>query len=459
MSENAKPSLFSNRWFTRAALVGGVGAAAAGLGLLNDLNSMFAPKPASVEDVQAIVEKALAQNGLGAGAEGLDAAAGQNLREAFATLIASGDARKKSAREAMASGDLDKARELMGGISEDYEAAANQANTEAAITWREYGALLYANQPSEAIKAYEAAALRDPTDASDYLQIGALNARLGNLDAAVLAYSQAIENGPDDNPVWTGSLALGIAAIDVVQGRPQQAEERYKIALELCPLGEGKHCEANALNGLGSLYGNIGRYDEAKQTLTRALEAYRAIDDRSGESAALINLGVLAADNHDYSAARTYYERSIALAEALGDSESIAVTTNNLGYIQRRMKQPRESRASFEKSLASFRQLQRRDAIALVLVNLASVDIDVGTPAAAGPRLKEAREIVEDMGFLHGLASVQREEGRMAAAMGDKARAVELLRDSLASFEAGGAIDTDDANLTRQAAAEFGLTL
>jgi tetratricopeptide (TPR) repeat protein len=83
---------------------------------------------------------------------------------------------------------------------------------------------------------------------------------------------------------------------------------------------------------------NIGelRYDMRRERIPKleaALAADRRRNNRSGESAWLSNLGTVYSDLGEYQQARSYYEQQLTIAHELGDQRGESIASWNLGEL------------------------------------------------------------------------------------------------------------------------------
>src|SRR4051812_31341811 len=86
-----------------------------------------------------------------------------------------------------------------------------------------------------------------------------------------------------------------------------------------------------ALNNLGEIARDAGRYDEARDYYGQSLALKRQIGDQWGISLVLHNLGETARDSDQDDQARDYYQQSLALKRQIGDRRGTAHVCLNLG--------------------------------------------------------------------------------------------------------------------------------
>jgi tetratricopeptide (TPR) repeat protein len=105
------------------------------------------------------------------------------------------------------------------------------------------------------------------------------------------------------------------------------------------------------LNGLGQVYGRVGRFAEARPYLAEALLIRRRLGNRAGEAAVLNSLGLLHADHGDFEEALGYLSRSHAIHTATMDPADIGIALNNIGDVLLRMKRHDQALENLHRAL------------------------------------------------------------------------------------------------------------
>ncbi|HEX6607455.1 MAG TPA: helix-turn-helix domain-containing protein, partial [Chloroflexia bacterium] len=126
--------------------------------------------------------------------------------------------------------------------------------------------------------------------------------------------------------LWAGLLATGQNAYADARSLLQQ---RLTLSREL---GDPPGI-AVALDGLVDVFLGQGDYPAAKTLAEQSLLLWREIGDQGGIAYALSNLGLVAYEEGQYDAARARHEEGLEIVRALGDKRSIAHTLNNLGNL------------------------------------------------------------------------------------------------------------------------------
>lgn len=213
------------------------------------------------------------------------------------------------------------------------------------------------------------------------------------------------------------AAAYTVAAADEARSvfAHDEAESRYRSALELAVETDDKPLQAHAQLGLGSVLQVVGRYDEALDMLIRASALYRALGDREAEMRAEAEVGsvylsrgeanqglarlqpVLAGANlrgdpmpgsyalaaatmtlarlhwsvGDYDASLAMTTAAADLARAAGDNRLLASAENRRGTIVSNTGRAEESRIILDRAIAIAEEAGAIDVLASAALNIA----------------------------------------------------------------------------------------
>lgn len=116
--------------------------------------------------------------------------------------------------------------------------------------------------------------------------------------------------------LWSGDVALD-------QGRPQDAQDHYRKALQLYQ-DHGNLAEtASVLVRLGQVSSVLGAWEEARGHFERAVELVRSISFSHASVAALVSLGEHYLAEGSYDDAARYLEESVVIAERSGQTAQL----------------------------------------------------------------------------------------------------------------------------------------
>ena len=187
---------------------------------------------------------------------------------------------------------------------------------------------------------------------------------------------------------------------------------------------------AQALLGSGRLALLQCDYVPAIRRLEAALRLYRDLADQQGIAAALQVLGSVAREQGRYARAMELQAESLAAAEAVGDRWAIARAHGHLGFVLWLQREYAGAAAECSAALAMSRELADAEEIAWAQISLGAVARYQGDADRAAALLGDSRALAEQLGFREGIAWSLEQLGLLALDGGDPA-AADLLRRSL----------------------------
>jgi serine/threonine-protein kinase len=306
--------------------------------------------------------------------------------------------------------------------SEDLELAertllqARQLDDTRPSVWISLG-MLYTLKgiPADAEKAFNEAIARNPAGGDAHREMGLAYQRAGQTQKAEAEYKEAIALQPDS---WANHNYL--AAFLVGAGRNDEAEKELRAALERAP------DNARVLSNLGGLYMSLKRWGDAERELNAAVVS------NPGYGPALSNLGSLQIyERRDYAKAADFFERAAVAA-------------------------PRDYRIWYNLGLARFWAAGQRAGSAEPYRRAASlleeeIAVDPGNPAtllrladchAMLGNATKARSLVADALKRHPGGEDLRVAASVHEQLGDRARALDLVRAALQAGVATSVIET-----------------
>ena len=147
---------------------------------------------------------------------------------------------------------------------------------------------------------------------------------------------------------------------------------------------------------------------------------------------ALQAAGVMAAEGGDFDAAGAHFNAALELARAVGDRSRVARLQSNLGTLAMYAGDHEQAVRRYEEGALISREIGDPLGLSLVIQNLAIAYDGVGRRERAIALLEESVELARRAGDPAHTASAQRTLARvLLAGDADRARAMELIRDSL----------------------------
>jgi tetratricopeptide (TPR) repeat protein len=191
-------------------------------------------------------------------------------------------------------------------------------------------------------------------------------------------------------------------------GAPDEAREHLEQLLTLFrAIGDRKNIGA-ALNNIGSVYRDTGRYEDAMRTYRESLDIRRQINDLDGLAATLHNLGALCLDLEDFDEARRFLTQARAVCRDVDDKGALGRTVLCLGRLHETLGHLDQAAACYEQArqLATHPDVCNEEDEAAALHNLGGVAITLDNPANGLRLLERAGDIFAASGQKAGLAMV-----------------------------------------------------
>jgi tetratricopeptide (TPR) repeat protein len=214
----------------------------------------------------------------------------------IATGAAEGDARLQHALDLLKENEIADATQLLKTFAEDKTAHAEQATTQAekdrtdaAIAYRNLGAIAGLRDPKQALEAYEKALTLDPDDLDSLLWAGWIQIDHGDLNEAQARFERALTLAKTDDQVFYRYWALlGLGDIKKKRGDLNGALKSYRDGLAIADrLSQSDPGNTKRQRDLSASYERVGDVQRAQGDLDGALKSYRdrlAIADRLAKS-------------------------------------------------------------------------------------------------------------------------------------------------------------------------------
>ncbi|MEV4753516.1 BTAD domain-containing putative transcriptional regulator [Micromonospora sp. NPDC049559] len=133
------------------------------------------------------------------------------------------------------------------------------------------------------------------------------------------------------------------------RGHSRERISLNQLAVRIARRTGDRHGEAQALEDLGTIYGQIGALDEAIEYNERALAAWRRIGNRIGEVGCLVGLGITYRQLERYEEAVAQLRAGLAVSQEIGNEAGRCSILNHLGLVQQAL-------GHFDEAIASHRE-------------------------------------------------------------------------------------------------------
>jgi tetratricopeptide (TPR) repeat protein len=245
--------------------------------------------------------------------------------------------------------------------------------------------------------------------------------------------AKALRRGSDVAPDLRAKALFGIGMLTKDDVRSARAHGRQSLAL-FRRLGDERGM-AGALELLGNVAHQRGKYRSARVLYERGLALRREAGDRQGIASSLHSLGMVALGMADYAGARSFFAESLSLFEGVGDTWGIAWSLSWLGSVAHFEGDMAAAAAFYKKSLALFRELANPRHLAAILDNLGAIAYSLADYTAAHDYHTESFALAQGIGDTYLAGSSLQGLGDVAQARGDYAGASACYRDSLKRFQ------------------------
>ena len=244
---------------------------------------------------------------------------------------------------------------------------------------------------------------------------------------ARICFEQMLRRAPDITPARRARVLVSVGEVAFLQCDYATAEDTS------ARLGFGRRvgdqrAAATALQRLGSIAREQGRYDDARDLHERSLSIWEELGDEGGVAASNDYLGFVAWLSGDSQTAEAHCALALAAFKRSGDLRASATALVNLGACALYRGELEPAHQRLEEALATARRLGFQEAIAWALHELAIADRHARrTPHETASMLREALLVHRGLGDRWRAASVLEEIVGSVLVRHDPQRGVEIL--------------------------------
>lgn len=186
-------------------------------------------------------------------------------------------------------------------------------------------------------------------------------------------------------------LALrGLGSIDRLQGRHEQAQQRYEQALADLRTSGDRIAEAHVLINLAQISSEQGGYEYAERILQEALAICTELGVQRVAAQARYRLGRLYLDQGNLTTAESEFTAALQTVNAADDPAGKAYALLGLGHAGLARGQLLQARSVLNEALVAMRRAGSRVGEGQVLLAVAELDLSTGARSQAEQRLAEA---------------------------------------------------------------------
>jgi len=273
-------------------------------------------------------------------------------------------------------------------------------------------------------------------------QLGVVARRRGDYAGAAVWLEQALgllegDTGQTIEGAQVYAQALNeMGTIHANQGRYEEAKACYTHALEISRAHGNRESEAQALNNLGTVDDEQCNFSQALEYYQQSLELRRAIGDRAGEGASLHNLSILLQNIGNYTKTQEYGLSALEILQAIGDRWGEVNVWNSMGILYQELGDFERAQECLQRGLSLSREIGDEAGEAYILQNMGLVAIGRSDLNTATHTLQNGLSLAQDQDdkylialFLNYLSTVSLLSGKMTQAITYASQALALRRE------------------------------
>ncbi len=193
--------------------------------------------------------------------------------------------------------------------------------------------------------------------------------------------------------------------------------------------------ESEALNNIGIIYYNSGKYPEALDNYFKAYKIASTNNEKEEQSSLLSNIGAVYDDQGKYDKAMEYYLKSQEMAYQQKNKQLIASNYNNIGGVYLKRNDFKTALDYFLKGLKIKQELGNKYGVSNALLNIGTLYYNMGDFAKTIKYFMGAYKYKEELNDKAGVAIVLGNIGAVYLEMGEYSRAEDFLKRSLIKSE------------------------
>jgi predicted ATPase/DNA-binding SARP family transcriptional activator len=216
---------------------------------------------------------------------------------------------------------------------------------------------------------------------------------------------------------------------------PLEARQHYEQSVAMYERLGDRWGLARALDSLGWVVENLGRFAEAGDLCRRSLAIRRELGDRRGMADAMLNLGIISWVQGQWDEADRWLHDSLGIFRALDDWNHVARTIKSIGEVQVRRGRFADGLVLLESSSEAYEDLGSKFNVLGMLPFLGEARLHLGHYAEARADAERGEQLAARFKHLWGVAFCQFIRGLAVLGEGDAGQALDLFRRSVANFD------------------------
>ena len=262
--------------------------------------------------------------------------------------------------------------------------------------------------------------------------IGLMHDKLGEYDAAIEAFTQALKISRALGRRAQESAALAMLGNCYgALGRPADALKQHAASLTINEELANEFGIARDLLNMGNAKKSLGQRTEALECQKRAASIFEKLGQQGAMAVALGNIGNLLDEMGEMDQAVEYQERALAIMDEAGDDLGVSRSLINLSSLYQKLNRGDEAVAAAERALQIAEKLNQPHALAGALNSMGSVLDFARRAREALPYFERACEMLEKMGAIRDVGAVLTNMGRQYERLSEAATAVQYYERAL----------------------------
>ncbi|MBD3407507.1 MAG: tetratricopeptide repeat protein [Candidatus Lokiarchaeota archaeon] len=285
--------------------------------------------------------------------------------------------------------------------------------------------------------------LSSPVNIRAHLWLGEINWQKGRYENARSILRKAEEQGMAIEQYHLAARAIRLIGNTLIdQGALRDAEEHYRLAMELFTKADHKKGIARCLNNLGVCRTEEGDYEAALDYFYRSLKIHEELDDNVGIGMNKNNIGEVHRFRGDHDLAEKLYRESLRIDEDLGDRYGAAIGWGNLGAVSFARKDYEEAEMRVQKAVDTFEEMETFDLVYVEITGLmAGITTHTKRFDISEKFIKKIRKASKKMKSDYADSIVHFYEGLLAQKKGNLSNARESYNKCLVSARRGSAFE------------------
>ncbi|MFT6398175.1 MAG: serine/threonine protein kinase/tetratricopeptide (TPR) repeat protein [Bradymonadia bacterium] len=340
---------------------------------------------------------------------------------------------------------LQRMLELLDGpqASEDRTVQV-QVGIRLAMLWIGLGAYAAARDHLNAVLAEPSSEPLARTKAN--LGIAKIDRILGKFEEARDRYESALKVAAQlEAPELTGDGLLGLARVEWHVGRSARAEELATEALRVARSGEIERLIPEAIWLLGDVLRARGETTEARRHFDEAMALFEARHDEPGRAKCYARLAVTFKSTNELGQAHAAYEEARKIYSKLGDRKGVAHQLNGQGDVARFRAEFAQAADFYRRAVDIFHVLELPYDAAVGWTNLGIVAMESHRDVQAEEAFRRALDVAQRVGFAYLQIGIGLNLAYLLGRLGRDSESESVLAESLELADSSALIDPDYA--------------